>query len=171
MFVLAYIDISIFSGNPFLAHSLELSYHQTQPFKQEKYNTKSKICVKITEKKNIEQATTSKNNLLGSNALLGPSKWEKRAVCRDPTPSVTPSVSDTDLNFPFANDSTEEEEQDADCVFCTGRFSKTTMWKSGYDVRNISDGVTHCVSTEEDFVCEPRQGHTLCCFSIVFAIF
>jgi len=48
-------------------------------------------------------------------------------VCRDPTPSVTPSVSDTDLNFPFANDSTEEEEQDADCVFCPGRFFKTTM--------------------------------------------
>jgi len=61
-------------GNPFLPHSLELSYHQTQPFKEEKYNTKSKICVKITQKKNIEQATTSKTNRLGSNALLGPSK-------------------------------------------------------------------------------------------------
>jgi hypothetical protein len=74
MFVLAYIEISIFSGSPFQAHSLELSYHQTQPFKQEKYNTKSKICVKITPKKNIEQATTSKTNRLGSNALPGPSK-------------------------------------------------------------------------------------------------
>jgi hypothetical protein len=32
--------------NPFQAHSLEQSYHPTQPFKQEKYNTKSKISVK-----------------------------------------------------------------------------------------------------------------------------
>jgi hypothetical protein len=109
--------------------------------------------------------------LLGTNALLGPSKWEKRAVCRDPTPSVTPSVSDTDLTVPFADDSTEEEEQDADCVFCAGRFSKTTMWKSGYDVRNISDGGTHCVGMEEDFVCELCQGQTLFCFSIVFVFF
>ena len=30
----------------------------------------------------------------------------------------------TDLAVPFADDSTEEEEQDADCVFCTGRFSE-----------------------------------------------
>jgi len=30
---------------------------------------------------------------------------------------------DTDLAVPFADDWTEEdEEQDADCVFCTGRF-------------------------------------------------
>jgi hypothetical protein len=43
-------------------------------------------------------------------------------VCRDPTSSVTPSDSDTDLTVPFADDSKEEEEQDADCVFCTGRF-------------------------------------------------
>jgi hypothetical protein len=61
-------------GNPFLPHSLERSYHQTQPFKEEKYNTKSEICVKISQKKNIKQATTSKTNLLGTNALLGPSK-------------------------------------------------------------------------------------------------
>ena len=27
-------------GNPFQAHSLQQSYHPTQPFKQEKYNTK-----------------------------------------------------------------------------------------------------------------------------------
>ena len=74
MFVLACIEIYTFRGNPFLAHSLELSYHQTQPFKQEKYNTKPEICVKISQKKNIEQATTSKTNLLGTNALLGPSK-------------------------------------------------------------------------------------------------
>jgi len=30
-------------SNPFQAHSLQHRYHPTQPFKQEKYNTKSKI--------------------------------------------------------------------------------------------------------------------------------
>jgi len=30
----------------------------------------------------------------------------------------------TDLTVHFADDSKEEEEQDADCVFCTGRFSE-----------------------------------------------
>jgi len=43
MFVLAYIEIYVFRGNPFQAHSLEQSYHPTQPFEQEKYKTKSKI--------------------------------------------------------------------------------------------------------------------------------
>jgi len=43
MFVLAYNEIYIIRGNPFQAHSLEQSYHPTQQFKQEKYNTKSKI--------------------------------------------------------------------------------------------------------------------------------
>ena len=41
------------------------------------------------------------------------------------TPSDTPSDSDTDLAVPFANDSKEEdEEHEADFVFCTGRFSE-----------------------------------------------
>jgi hypothetical protein len=32
---------------------------------------------------------------------------------------------DTELAVPLADDSTEEdEEQDADCVFCTGGFSE-----------------------------------------------
>jgi hypothetical protein len=45
-------------------------------------------------------------------------------VCRDPNPSDTLSDSETALAVPFADDSSEEdEEQDADCVFCTGRFS------------------------------------------------
>jgi len=30
----------MFRGNPFQVHSLEQSYHPTQPFKQEKYDTK-----------------------------------------------------------------------------------------------------------------------------------
>jgi len=41
--VLAYIEIYVFRGNLFQAHGLEQSYHPTQPFKQEKYDTKSKI--------------------------------------------------------------------------------------------------------------------------------
>jgi hypothetical protein len=48
-----------------------------------------------------------------------------RRICRDPTPSDTPSDSDTELVVPLADDSTEEdEEQEADCVFCTGRSSE-----------------------------------------------
>jgi hypothetical protein len=34
------IEIYVFRGNLFQAHSLQQSYHSTQPFKQEKYNTK-----------------------------------------------------------------------------------------------------------------------------------
>ena len=46
-------------------------------------------------------------------------------VCRDPTLSDTPSDSDTDLAAPFADDSTQEDEkQEADYLFCTGRFSE-----------------------------------------------
>jgi len=41
MFVLAYIEIYVLRGNPFQGHSIEQSYNPTQPFKQEKYNTKS----------------------------------------------------------------------------------------------------------------------------------
>jgi hypothetical protein len=37
------IEIYVFRGNPFQTHSLQQSYHPKQPFKQEKYNTKSKI--------------------------------------------------------------------------------------------------------------------------------
>jgi len=38
----AYSTVTI-QHNPLQAHSLEQSYHPAQPFKQEKYNTKSKI--------------------------------------------------------------------------------------------------------------------------------
>jgi len=39
-FVIAYIAMYVFRGNPLQAHSLEQSYHSTQTFKQEKHNTK-----------------------------------------------------------------------------------------------------------------------------------
>jgi len=57
--------------------------------------------VGATQKKIIIQATKSKTNRLASNALLCRSKRRKRVVCRDPTPSDTPSYSDTDLNCSF----------------------------------------------------------------------
>ena len=43
LFVIAYIEMYVFRDNLSQAYSLEQSYHPTQPFKQEKYNTKSKI--------------------------------------------------------------------------------------------------------------------------------
>jgi hypothetical protein len=80
--------------------------------------------VEATQKRKIKQATKSKTSQPGSNALLCPSKGWKRRVCRDPAPSDTPSHSEIDLAVPFADNSTEgDEEQDADCVFCTGHFS------------------------------------------------
>jgi len=79
--------------------------------------------VGATQKKKIKQATKSKTNRLASNALLCPSKRRKRVVCWDPTWSSTPLDSDTDLTVPFADDSAEEE-QDAHCVFRTGRVSE-----------------------------------------------
>jgi hypothetical protein len=45
LFIVAYIEIYVFRGNPFQAHSLEQSYHPAQPFKQEKYYAESKILV------------------------------------------------------------------------------------------------------------------------------
>ena len=80
--------------------------------------------VGATQKKKIKQASKCKTNRLASNDLLGPSKRRKRRVSRDPTPCDTPSDSDTDLTVSFTDDSMEEEEQDAECVFCTGCFSE-----------------------------------------------
>ena len=115
--------------------------------------------VGTTHKKNIKQATKSKTNRLASNALLGPSKRRKRRLCRDPTLSDTLSDSETDLTVPFADDSTEEQEQDADCVFCTGRLSED---------HNVEEWIRCAkyyrwahkifVGMEEDFVCESCQG-------------
>ena len=63
--------------------------------------------VGATQEKKIKQATKSKTSRLASNVLLGPSKRRKRNVCRNPTPSDTPSDSDTDLAVPFVEDSKE----------------------------------------------------------------
>jgi hypothetical protein len=42
--------------------------------------------------------------------VFGPSKRQKKRVCRDPTPSDTPSDSDIDPAVPFADDPMEEDE-------------------------------------------------------------
>jgi hypothetical protein len=113
----------------------------------------------VTQKRKMKQATKSKTNRLTSNAFLGPSKRRKRRVWRDPTPSDTPSDSDADLTVPFADDSTEEEEQEDDCLPFTRRFSED----------HNGGGWIRCakcfrwehilrVGMEEDFVCEPCQG-------------
>jgi len=69
-----------------------------------------KTFVEATQKRKIKQATKSKTSPFASNVLLGPSKRWKKKVCQDPTPSDTPSDSDTDLAVPFADDSMEEDE-------------------------------------------------------------
>jgi len=110
-------------------------------------------------KKKIKLATKSKTNRLPSNARLGPSKRRKRSVCRDPTPSDTPSDSDADLAVPFADVSTEDEEPDADCVFCTGHFSEDhngEEWIRRAKYFRLAH--TLCGGMEEDFVCKPCQG-------------
>ena len=79
-------------------------------------------------------------------------------VCRDPTPSDTPSDSGTDLTLPFVDDSTEEEEQDADSVFCIGRSSvhhNVEEWIRCAKYFRWAHKI--CVGVEEDFVCEPCQ--------------
>jgi len=93
---------------------------------QQKKMTSSlyKKFVQATQKKKIKHATKFKTSRLASNALLGPSKGWKRRVCQDPTPSDTPLHSETDRAVPLTDNSPEEDEdQDANCVFCTGHLS------------------------------------------------
>ena len=115
--------------------------------------------VGATQKTKIKEVTKSKTNCLVSNALLGPSKRRKRVVCWDRTQSDTPSYSDSDLTVLFADDSTEEEEQDADCVLCTGRFSENHAVEEWIRCEKYFTWAhTLCVGMEEDLLCEPCQG-------------
>ena len=61
---------------------------------------------------------------------------------------------DTDIAVPFADDSTEDDEdQDADSVFCTGRLSEH---HNGEDCAKCVRWVhTLCDGMEGDLVCEP----------------
>ena len=65
-----------------------------------------KSFVEATQKRKIKQATKSKTSQLALNVLLGSSKRWKKRVCLDPTPSDTPSDSDTDLTVPLDDDLT-----------------------------------------------------------------
>jgi hypothetical protein len=77
--------------------------------------------VEATQKKKLKQATKSKTSQLVLNALLGPSKRQKRRVCQDQTPSDTPSVLGTALAVPFADGWTEEDERE-DWIQCAKCF-------------------------------------------------
>jgi hypothetical protein len=101
--------------------------------------------VVATQERKIKQTTKSKTSRLASKALLGPSRKRKIKDCRQPTLSDTTLDSGTYIADPFSDDSTEEEENSADCVFLLVVSLNTTMEKSVYDVRNISDGRTHSV--------------------------
>jgi hypothetical protein len=92
-------------------------------------------------------------------SIFKSSKRRKRVVCRDSTPSDTPSDSDPDLTVPFADNSTEEKEQDADCVLCTGRFPEDHNVEEWIQCAKCFRWAhTLCVGMEEDFVCRPCQG-------------
>ena len=109
----------------------------------------------------IKQATKSRTNRPASNALLCPSKRRKRRVCTDPTPSDTPSRSDTHLAAPFDDDSTEEE-QEADCVYRTGRLSEDHKGEEWMQcAKYFRRAYTFCAGMEENFDCGPYQGQTL----------
>ena len=104
--------------------SLNLKPHTRGTAKKITSSPYKKICGGNSEKVS-KQTTKSKTSWLASTALLGPSKRRKRSVCWDPAPSDTPSDWNTDLAVPFADNLMEgDEEQDADCVFCTGHFSE-----------------------------------------------
>jgi hypothetical protein len=134
------------------------TYSQLLVVEQQKMSSLYRKAVGATQEKKVKQATKSKTNRLASNAFLGPSKRRKRRVCRDPTPSDTPSDSVTDLAVPFDDDSTEKE-QDADCVYCTGRFSKDHKGEEWIRcAKYFRWAYTLCAGMEEDFICEPYQG-------------
>jgi hypothetical protein len=77
---------------------------------------------------------------------------------RDPTLN-TPSDSDTELAVPLADNLTEEdEEQDAGCVLCTGRFSEDHNGEERIQCSKYFRWAhTLCAGMKEDFVCEPCQ--------------
>ena len=112
-----------------------------------------------TQKRKSNRPLNPKSNRLASNALLGPSKRRKRRVCRDPTPSDT-SDSDTDLAAPFDDDPTEEE-QEADCVYCIGRFSEDQKGEEWIQcAKYFRWAYTFCAGMEEDlFVRLVRDKH------------
>jgi hypothetical protein len=92
-------------------------------------------------------------------------KNRKRKICRHPTPPDTPSNSDTDIAVPFIDDSTEEnKEQDADCVFCTGRYFEDHSEEDYMRCMKCFRWAQKlCGGMDEDFVCETCQGKAMFC--------
>jgi len=74
-------------------------------------------------------------------------------VCRDPPPSDNPSHSDTELTVRVAKDSTVEDEQDADCAYCTSRFSEDRNGEDWIRCAKCFRGAPKfCNAMEEDIV-------------------
>jgi hypothetical protein len=123
-----------------------------------------KKIVEETQKNKIKQATKSRTKQFVLNARVGPSKGLKRRVRWDATPSDSTPDSDTELAVTVADDSTEvDDEQDADCLYCTGRSSGDHNGEDWIRCQKcFSWAHALCAGIEEDFVCEPCQGYTLC---------
>jgi len=108
-------------------------------------NSPYRKSVGATQKKNIKQATKSKTNRLASNALLGPSKRQKRGFAGLQLRLTLYKIrTQTYLFFPLKIRQKKRNNTLAVCSVLVVSL-KTTMEKSGYDVRNISEGRTHCV--------------------------
>jgi len=101
--------------------------------------------VGATQKNKIKQPTKSKTNRLASNALLGPSKRQKREFAGIQLHLTLNKVrTQTEL---FLSLMIRRKKRNNTLIVCSVLVVslKTTMEKSGYDVRNISDGRTHCM--------------------------
>ena len=103
-----------------------------------------------------------RNQLVCFECLYWSFKKTEEIVCCYPTASDTSSHSDTELDVPSTDDWTEEEEQDADCVFGIGRLSEdrtVEVWIRCAIYCRWSHIVCDCM--EEDFVCETCQKELL----------
>jgi len=121
--------------------------------------TLQKICWSDSQKEKPNRPLNPKPIVLSRMLFLVLQKWRKRRVFRDPTPYDNPLVSDADLVIHFDVYSTEEEGQDADCVFCTGLFSEDHHGEEEIRcAKYFRWEHTLCAGMREDFICEPCQG-------------
>ena len=135
-----------------------------------KISSPYKKFVEATQKKKIKEATKSKTSRPASNALLGPSKRRKRRVCRDRAPSDTPSDSNTDLAVPLLTIQCKEMRNNTLIVCSVLVVSlKTTMEKTRYDVRDVSDGRTYFVLVWSKILFVSLLGiNTVCSYFVSF---
>jgi hypothetical protein len=112
-----------------------------------------KFCWGNSEKEN-QTATKSKTNRLASNALLGLSERQKRGFAGIQLRLTLYKIrTQTCL---FLSMMIRRKKRNKTPIVCSVLVVslQTRLQKSGYDVRNISDGRTHSV-------CEPCHGETL----------